>query len=169
MRREASAEFDAWYRREWPRLVATFSMAAGDRELGREVAAEALARALERWDRVGRMASPGGWTYRVGLNLLRRHHRRAVLERRALRRAHAGVPAISAPVLSVELWDAVGALSPRERTMVALRYGAELTEPEIAELLDVAAGTVSSTLHHARARLRTALDDSIDEVHDGRA
>ncbi len=68
---ESAREFDEWYRREWPRLVATFTLASGARALGREIAAEALARALERWDRVGRMASPGGWAYRVGLNLLR--------------------------------------------------------------------------------------------------
>jgi len=58
--------------------VSTFTLASGSPDLGREIAAESLARALERWDRVGRMASPGGWAYRVGLNLLRRHHRRMI-------------------------------------------------------------------------------------------
>lgn len=144
-------------------------MTTGDRELGYELAAEAAARAFERWDRVGSMDAPGGWAYAVGLNLLRRRHRRAALERRALQRAQSGQSTETAPVVSVELWEAVRALPPRERTMVALRYGADRTEPEIAELMDVAVGTVSATLHHARTKLRAALGDQMDEVNDGHA
>jgi RNA polymerase sigma factor (sigma-70 family) len=166
---EPGLEFEAWYRAEWPRLVATFSMVAGDRDVGYETAAEATARAFERWARVSRMDAPSGWTYTVGLNLLRRRYRRAALERRALQRANSIQPTLAMPVVSVEVWDAVQALPPRERTMVALRYGADRMESEIAELLKVAPGTVSATLHHARASLRAVLGDEIDEVHDGRS
>ena len=163
----SARDFDEWYRDEWPRLVATFTLAAGDRELGHEIAAEALARALERWDRVGRMASPGGWTYRVGLNLLRRHHRRVTTERRVLGRvAHAPDPdGVSED--HVALWAAVAALPARERATVVLRYSAAMTEPEIAAVLGIASGTVSSTLNHARARLRAALGEPIEEVPRG--
>ena len=72
-------DFDDWYRTEWPRLVASLAMACGDRELA-------------RWPRVSRMASPGGWTYRVAVNLLRRRHGRADAERRAVLRASSGSP-----------------------------------------------------------------------------
>ena len=99
--------FDDWYRCEWPRLVATFTLASGDRELGREIAAESLARALERWDRVSRMDSPGGWAYRVGLNLLRRHHRRLSAERRALKRIGVRPEPSELSNDDVELWSAV--------------------------------------------------------------
>lgn len=159
--------FDEWYRCEWPRLVATFTLASGDRELGREIAAESLARALERWDRVSRMDSPGGWAYRVGLNLLRRHHRRLSAERRALKRI--GVPPESSGLSDdgVELWAAVASLPMRERAAIVLRYCAGMTEPEIAGVLGVAVGTVSSTLNHARARLRSALGEPIEEVPGG--
>jgi len=160
-------DFDAWYRGEWPRLVATFTLVSGDRELARDIAAEALARALERWERVGRMASPGGWTYRVGTNLLRRHHRRRASERKALALVAEG----SAESLSLaegsELWIAVAALPRRERTVIALRYGAGMTEHEIAGALRVADGTVSATLSHARARLRGVLSESSEGVSHG--
>lgn len=114
------------------------------------------------------MASPRGWTYSVGYNLLRRHHRRRALEHRALQRARAGT-ADAVPPRVDEVWDAVRALPERERTMIALRYAADLTEPQIAALLGVVSGTVSTTLHRARARLRVALLDTNDEVRDGRA
>jgi RNA polymerase sigma-70 factor, ECF subfamily len=159
--------FDDWYRREWPRLVATFTLASGDHELGREIAAESLTRALERWERVSRMESPGGWTYRVGLNLLRRHHRRTRSEGIALRRIGAPVAAGNLSDDSVDLWRAVATLSGRERAAVVLRYCAGMTEPEIAGVLGVAAGTVSATLNHARARLRVALGDPSEEGTHG--
>jgi RNA polymerase sigma factor (sigma-70 family) len=151
--------FDEWYRREWPRLVATFTLASGDRELGREIAAEALARALERWDRVSRMASPGGWTYRVGLNLLRRHHRRVTTELHALQAIGVPVDPTHAWIEDVELWSAVAGLPARQRAAVVLRYAAGMTEAEVAETLDVAPGTVAATLNHARAQLRSALSE----------
>lgn len=160
-------DFDDWYQVEWPRLVATFTLACGERELGREIAAEALTRALERWDRVSEMASPGGWTYRVGVNLLRRHYRRSKLERRASARlATTSVPTV-VPEDSIELWCAVAALPMRERAAVGLRYGAGLTEPEIAAVLRIAPGTVSATLNHARARLRIALAEPVEETPHG--
>ena len=159
--------FDDWYRGEWPRLVATFTLASGDRELGREIAAESLARALERWDRVSRMTSPGAWTYRVGLNLLRRHHRRLKSEHRALNRLATSPASDDMPDADIELWTAVRSLPPRERAAVVLRYCAGMTEPEIAIALEVATGTVSATLNHARARLRTALGGPTEEVLHG--
>jgi RNA polymerase sigma-70 factor (ECF subfamily) len=141
---------------------------ARDTAVAQEVAAEAFARALERWDRVGEMASPGGWTYRVALNLVRRRARRAALERRLLLRM-APAPPISVPAPAVEVWEAVTALPPRMRTAVALRYLGGLTEAEVAEAMGVAPGTVAGTLHDARARLAVLLapDVPTEEVTHG--
>lgn len=51
-------------------------------------------------------------------------------------------------------------LSPRQRAVLALRYGADLPEAEIAELLGVSIGTVKSTASRGLARLRAELDPS---------
>ena len=126
------------------------------------ITAEAFARALAAWRRVSLMESPTGWTYRVAVNLARRHARRAALEQRVLRRvvpADAGLPAERA----VELWDAVRALPPRARTAIALRYAAGLTEAEVAAAMHVAIGTASATLSAARRALAIALSDPSDE------
>jgi hypothetical protein len=56
----SARELDDWYRSEWPRLVSTFSLAAGDRELGREIAAEASARVLDR--RTDTVTAVPGWS-----------------------------------------------------------------------------------------------------------
>lgn len=154
--------FEGWYRAEHPRLVAVLAVESGDLEVARDAASEAFARALERWERVGGMASPAAWTYKVALNVVRRRKRRVALERVALRRQAPPVPAL--PVeLHPELWAAVRALPGRQRRAVGLRYLADLTEPRIAEVMAIAPGTVAATLHAARKTLAARLGDPAPE------
>lgn len=150
----ANGSFDGWYRAEHPRMLGLLTVVAGDADAARDVTAEAFTRALERWDRVGGMASPSAWTYRVGVNLLRRRLRRTALERRLLPDPP---PAVRPPALESELWDAVRALPVRQRTAVALRYVCDLPQEEIAAIMHVAVGTVSATLTAARRRLAAEL------------
>jgi RNA polymerase sigma factor (sigma-70 family) len=49
-------------------------------------------------------------------------------------------------------------LSPRQRTVLVLRYGADLSEAETAELLGASTGTVKSVASRGLARLRVDLD-----------
>jgi RNA polymerase sigma-70 factor (ECF subfamily) len=57
-----------------------------------------------------------------------------------------------------ELYGAVTALDPDQRIVVMLRFWQDLTVDEIADRLDVPAGTVKSRLHRSMARLRAALE-----------
>jgi RNA polymerase sigma-70 factor (ECF subfamily) len=41
---------------------------------------------------------------------------------------------------------------------LTLRYGADLTQPDIAEMLDVPEGTVKVRLFRARKRIRQAME-----------
>jgi RNA polymerase sigma factor (sigma-70 family) len=54
--------------------------------------------------------------------------------------------------------EAVGTLEPRERELIALRYGADLSTREIGRLLDMSANAVDVALHRSRMRLRDALE-----------
>ena len=54
-------------------------------------------------------------------------------------------------------------LSPRQRTVLALRYGADLSEAETAELLGVTTGTVKSQASRGLAKLRAELDPAARE------
>ena len=163
-----SAGFDTWYRAEHPRVLAALSVVARDPDLAQEVTAEAFARALQRWERVRAMDSPGGWTYRVALNVLRRRARRAAVERRLLPRL-APPAAVTIPDDAVEVWQVVTGLAPRMRTAVALRYLGGLTEAEVGDVMGIAPGTVAATLHAARRRLAPLLapDTFPEEVPHG--
>ena len=157
-----AAEFEAWYRAEHPRLVTLVTAVVGDAEIGREAVDEALARAFERWERVSEMSSPTGWTYRVALNAARRRARRRAMEERLLRR---WIPH-DVPGPTGEVWVVVAGLPLRQRTAVLLRHVGQLTEEEIADVMGVARGTVSSTLRAAYRRLGAELRDDDPEPDD---
>lgn len=53
--------------------------------------------------------------------------------------------------------ELLAGLSPRQRTVVSLRYCADLSEAEVAELLGVSAGTVKALSSRGLAKLRAKL------------
>lgn len=155
--------FEEWYRSLHPRLVTAIAAAVGDPDVAADAADEACSRALERWERVGAMASPEAWTYTVGLNVARRRFRRRRRERELLS-SEAGSGAMAGP--ADELWAVVAGLPQRQREAVVLRHVGQLTEAEVAEVMGVKRGTVSSTLRAAYLSLRAAAGD-LEEVSDG--
>jgi RNA polymerase sigma-70 factor (ECF subfamily) len=58
-----------------------------------------------------------------------------------------------------EVRQALAQLDADQRRVIALRYGADLTEVDIAQVLGWPVGTVKSRLNRARARLRALLND----------
>lgn len=63
-------------------------------------------------------------------------------------------------VRRLSLADAVSTLGERDRELIALRYGADLTGREIGEILEMSANAVDVAVHRAIERLRQALDGS---------
>jgi RNA polymerase sigma-70 factor, ECF subfamily len=65
-------------------------------------------------------------------------------------------------VRRLTLSAAVDRLEERDRELIALRYGADLTARQIAELLDLRTNAVEVALHRALNRLRTTLEEPED-------
>jgi RNA polymerase sigma factor (sigma-70 family) len=128
----------------------------GDRELGREIAAEAFTRLLSRWRRV---EDPKGFLYVVATNLVRDHWRREGRRRNATARLRnerdADVPA---PDRSVR--DVVDRLPEKFRTIVLLHYYADVPVLEVARAVGRPEGTVKRELSEARALLHAALEET---------
>jgi RNA polymerase sigma factor (sigma-70 family) len=60
--------------------------------------------------------------------------------------------------LKLEVAHALATLDERDRELIALRYGADLTAKQIAELLELKTNAVEVALHRVLARLRTRVD-----------
>lgn len=154
--------FDAFFLREYPRITALVLALTGDARTAEDIAQEALFRASQRWQRVGRYDKPGAWVRRVAINLTTSSRRRRALERRALRnvaerREPAGAEAMSAQTEA--FWRLVRALPARQAAAVALYYLEDRSVADVAAAMGCAVGTAKAHLHKARAALAAALDD----------
>ena len=63
-----------------------------------------------------------------------------------------------ASVRRLDVHAAVAQLDERDRELLSLRYGADLTAKQIGELLDLKTNAVEVALHRALARLRDRLE-----------
>ncbi len=125
---------------------------------------------LTAYVRLGALSDDGAfrpWLMRIVANSAKNVRRASSRRRRReLRDAAfvrpAPVLADDAAIDAVEadvLWSALGALGERERSVLALRYAAGLSEAETAEALGVPAGTVKSRAARAIERLREQMPD----------
>jgi RNA polymerase sigma-70 factor (ECF subfamily) len=136
----------------------------GDRALAEDLVATTFERALRARRRFDpRRAGEKTWLYAIALNCLTDEARRRSAETRALERA--GVPAVSADVAWTEgvadrdvLGRAMDALAAEEREAVALRFGADLSVPEIARVLGVSLTTAEGRVYRGLRKLREQLD-----------
>jgi RNA polymerase sigma-70 factor (ECF subfamily) len=154
-------EFERLYADEAPGLFSFLAYRTGDRALAEDLMADAFERALRartRFDR--RRGSQRTWLYAIALNALRDHARRAAAEGRALERL-GDPPAAADAFAGVEDRDrlarALELLSVEEREAIALRFGAELTVPEMAKVLDEPLTTVEGRVYRALRKLRDSL------------
>jgi RNA polymerase sigma-70 factor (ECF subfamily) len=155
-------EFERLYAAEAQGLFAFLAYRTGDRTLAEDLLADAFERALRARRRFNpARGSQKTWLYAIALNVLRDHVRRAAAERRAYARAGdpGGAPdQLAAVEQRDELARALATLSGEEREAIALRFGAELTMPELAELLGERLTTVEGRVYRALRKLR-------DELH----
>ena len=154
-------EFERLYAAEAAGLFSFLAYRTGDRALAEDLLAEAFERALRargRFDR--RRASEKTWLYAIALNCLRDHARRTGAEARALERA--GTPGEGAdPLAGIEARDELGralaVLTGEEREAIALRFGADMTVPEIAKVLGEPLTTVEGRVYRALRKLKDSL------------
>jgi RNA polymerase sigma-70 factor, ECF subfamily len=166
---DRDGEIERFFARVAPRLVGSLTLYCGDRVLAEELAQEALTRAVERWSRVGAMASPEAWTYRTAFNLARSSFRRSAGERRARTRMSAAAP-LPDTTDAIAVRDAVVALPPRQRAVIVARFYLGLDVAETARVLGCRPGTVKAHTFKALANLRMAgLTDTEEMIDDASA
>ncbi len=157
-----SKDFERLWEAHARSLFGFLAYRTGNRAEAEDLVADTFERALRarrRFDR--RKASEKTWLYAIALNCLRDSARRRAAESRALERAAVTVAAGSTGGLDLveardELGQALALLSDDEREAVSLRYGADLTMPEIAKLTGHSLTTVEGRVYRALSKMREA-------------
>jgi RNA polymerase sigma-70 factor (ECF subfamily) len=152
----------------------------GDAEDARDLTQETFLRALSAIPSFRGTSQVYTWLFRIGMNLAMNHRRRGQREKamrdprgghdpRVVRQAEhllreAGNRTEPPPDCQLEAAErrelvrrAIDELQPEQRAIIILRDIENLDYEQIAEVLDVAIGTVKSRLHRARMALREML------------
>ena len=144
-----------------------FGYRVRSREEAEDLTQLTFERALKAWGRYdSRRASVRTWLMTIARNALIDHHRRSAgLRQEPLsdRQVEAGAlghePAHERVLgISPELESALSVLGERDREVIALRFGGDLTGPEIAELTGLSLANVQQILSRSVRRLRTELE-----------
>lgn len=160
--REAESDFAAVYDAHVWSVYAFLAYRLRDRELAEDLTQATFERALRAWPRFDpRRASERTWLLVIARNLLIDHRRRqhpepvAEIENWVL-------PQVPGPEenlgTSPELLEALQQLGDREREILALRFGADLTGPEIAATMGLTVANVQQIISRSLRRLRSTLD-----------
>jgi RNA polymerase sigma-70 factor (ECF subfamily) len=148
-------------------LLKFLIMRTGDRALAEDLVADTFERALRKRSLFDRArGTEKAWLYTIATNLLRDGARRREVEERAYASAFVGEPALVGAdggiahfEASQSVREAMQALSPEEREAIALRFGADLTVPEMAKVLDQPLTTVEGRVYRALRKLRGAMGE----------
>ena len=156
------AEFERLYAEHAPGLFGFLVYRTGDRVLAEDLVADTFERVLRSRGRFDpRRGRDKAWVYAIAMNLLRDAARRRSTEERALDRATVGGPAAVSPHEEIDSRDeiqrAMTRLSTEEREVIALRFGGDLTAPEMARVLGESLTTTEGRLYRALRKLRDDL------------
>jgi RNA polymerase sigma-70 factor (sigma-E family) len=138
-------------------LFQTAYLLAGDRWAAEDLVQSALTKTAANWRRIRDPAAIEGYVRRVmyheQVSSWRRRSRvTEVSTERPPDRVGEGHAEVAD--LRVVMRAALDRLTPRQRTMLVLRYFEDLGEAEIARLLGVKVGTVRSQIYRSLERLR---------------
>lgn len=153
----AEANFGRVYEEHVWRVYGFLAYQVRDRPLAEDLTQATFERALRAWSRFDpRRGSEATWLLAIARNAMIDHHRRRREHELLNGEGFTGLvdgPEASSD-LSVELAGALAELSDRDREVLALRFGADLTGARIADLLGLTLANVQQILSRSLRKLR---------------
>ena len=116
---------------------------------------ETFLSALRAYPKLSDAGNLRGWLITIAHRKAIDHHR--ARGRRPVPVAEVAEVAVSDPEPGDGIWAAVGALPPKQRAAVTLRYGSDLPHAEIAAALGCSPEAARRSLHEGIKRLRKEL------------
>jgi RNA polymerase sigma factor (sigma-70 family) len=148
--RWASGDVHSVYAAQHEQLRRLAFVLVGDLDLAADMVQDAFAALLRQQHLI---EQPEQYLRRCVYNAAKTRYRwNAVRRRTAL-----PIPDDAQPAQHDDVIDAIRRLPSRQRAAIVLRYYAHLTDPEVADTLDLPLGTAKSTLRRALETLRKEL------------
>jgi RNA polymerase sigma-70 factor, ECF subfamily len=145
------------YRAEYGRFLQMLATLTGGYDSAHDAVQETFARAYAHRGEWRGESSLATWVWRIAVRTaLRMRSNASQVELNG-----SYDPAPVEPERDPELSAALRALPPKRRLIVFLRYFADLTYAEIAEVCGINEGTVAAALSQAREQLKTKLKEEV--------
>jgi RNA polymerase sigma-70 factor (sigma-E family) len=154
--------FHAFFERHYADLSRLAYLLTGEAAVADDLAADAFTEVWRHWERVDSAGDPVAYARGIVANLSRGWIRRQSRARRGLRlMGPFGADSAADPdVLAVvDVRSALRRLPHRRRACVVLRYAFDLSEREVADILDISIGTVKSQTSRGAQQLAALLND----------
>ncbi len=167
-------DFDQWFREHRPTVYRYVRFRLATREAAEDVTSEVFIKALRALDRYDpTRASPRTWLLRIARNAVT-DHLRSLKRRSSLHVSLDRIPDLVADIPNQEervlreerlsmILNANRCLRRADQEILSLRYGAELSNQEIAEALSISGNAVAVRVHRALARLKEAVEEQRSE------
>jgi RNA polymerase sigma factor (sigma-70 family) len=146
-------DFDELYRREHLGFTRLAYLMVGSAAVAEELVHDAFAALFAE---AGEVRNPGGFVRTALVRRCLTWRSRRTMERERL--ALVGEPPPTGEPEVDETWDALRKVPADRRAVLVLRYYADLSHDEIAELLDIPVATSRSRAHRGLADLRKELE-----------
>jgi RNA polymerase sigma factor (sigma-70 family) len=163
---EQSVCFDALYQQYYAPIFAFLQFLVGAPEVAEDLASLVFEKAWAHLADIRAQDMAGPWLFRIARNCATDYFRRCkpVISLECLLPAqHPQAASLEEVAIAREeeriLLARLSLLSEREREVIGLKFAVGMTNREIARILQMPEGTVSSLLHRALRRLRAALNE----------
>jgi RNA polymerase sigma factor (sigma-70 family) len=171
---QRARDFAACYERNVERVYAFLAYRVSDGPLAEDLTQVTFEHALRAWSRFDPGRGPEiTWLLAIARNALIDEHRRQraqLIDADSV--AESDLPVVQGPHDSLGaadiLSEALAALGDREREIIALRFGGDLSGGQIASLLGLQLANVHQILSRSLRKLRVALGSSEDREHGRR-
>jgi len=150
------ADFEAFVHSSTTPLLRVAWLLTGDHHGAQDLVQETHVRMAAKWTSIRRhdsdpMAYARTVLHRIHIDQWRRRQRRP---ERLVAEAPDAVPAVADHDLRFALMDALARITPKQRSVLVLRYLEDRTEVQTAAVLGCSVNTVKSQARHALGRLR---------------